>query len=57
MTPTLTCPFAKYISGMRIACTRADDLCAHQRYCMGKGWFVLTDQAGDCPVRKDDSNE
>ena len=55
--PRLTCPHARYAEGMVIQCAKADDLCAHQRYCMSKGWYVLTDQAGNCPARKEESNE
>ena len=57
MLPRLTCPHARYAEGMVIECSKADDLCAHQRYCMSKGWYVLTDQAGNCPARKDEINE
>ena len=49
----LTCPYARYAEQMSIKCTKTDDLCAHQRYCMSKGWYVLTDQAGNCPARKE----
>ena len=57
MLPRLSCPLAQYTAGMQIKCTRSDDLCAHQRYCMSKGWYVLTDQAGACPARKDENHE
>ena len=57
MLPRLTCPHARYAEGMVIQCTRRDEPCAHQRYCMSKGWYVLTDQAGNCPARKEESNE
>ena len=57
MTLRLNCPNARYGEGMVIQCAKADDLCAHQRYCMRKGWYVLTDMAGNCPARKDDGNE
>ena len=57
MTPRLNCPNARYADGMVIQCTRRDEPCAHQRYCMSKGWNVLTDQAGRCPARKEESNE
>lgn len=56
MTPRLNCPNARYGEGMVIQCAKADDLCAHQRYCMSKGWYVLTDQAGNCPARKEKGN-
>ena len=57
MTPRLNCPNARYGEGMVIQCAKTDDLCAHQRYCMSKGWYVLTDQAGACPARKDETHE
>ena len=57
MTPRLSCPHAQYAEGMVIHCAKADDLCAHQRYCMSKGWYVLTEQAGNCPARKEEDNE
>ena len=57
MTPRLSCPNARYGERMVIQCAKADDLCAHQRYCMSKGWYVLTDQAGNCPARKDENHE
>ena len=57
VTPRLNCPYARYAEGMVIKCTKADDLCAHQRYCMSKGWYVLTDQVGNCPARKDENHE
>ena len=53
MTPRLSCPYARYAAQMHIMCTKTADLCAHQRYCMGKGWYVLTEQAGNCPARKE----
>jgi len=57
MKPRLSCPYARYAVQMWIDCARRDEPCAHQRYCMSKGWNVLTDQAGNCPARKDDGNE
>ena len=57
MAPRLTCPHARHDRQMMIECTKRDEPCAHQRWCLSKGWAVLTDQAGKCPVRKDDSNE
>ena len=52
----LSCPKAYYDAAMRIRCQQNDDLCAHQRYLICKGWCVLTDQAGRCPVRRDDEH-
>jgi len=57
MKPRLSCPYARYDAQMCIECTRRDEPCAHQRYCMSKGWNVLTDQAGACPARKDENHE
>lgn len=51
MKLTLNCPRASYDREMRIACS-AGGLCAHQRYLRCKGWCVLTEQAGRCPLRK-----
>ena len=31
--------------------------CAHQRYCGMKGTWVLSDQAAQCPKRKDGGGE
>ena len=56
MRPKLSCPNAKYNSDMMINCTKRDEPCAHQRWCTCKGWAVLTDQAGDCPARKEEGN-
>lgn len=58
----LTCPYAHYDERMYIRCDKNSDMCAHQRWCNGKGWCVLTDQAGACPARvetdrKDGNNE
>ena len=53
----LTCPYARYGENMVIQCAKTEDACAHQRYCMSKGWYVLTEQAGNCPARKEEDNE
>ena len=53
----LTCPYAKYDGRMYINCEKTGELCAHQRWCDGKGWSILTDQAGDCPARKEKKDE
>ena len=53
MTPRLTCPHARYGEQTVIQCNKTGEPCAHQRYCMGMGWYVLTDQAGNCPARKE----
>jgi len=52
---TLSCPRASYDREMRIKCS-AGDLCGHQRYKPCKGWCVLTEQAGSCPLRKEDDH-
>lgn len=57
MTPAkLTCPHAKYDDKMHIQCEKVGDMCAHQRWCMSKGWCVLTDQADVCPARKEEND-
>lgn len=53
----LTCPNAKYNSRMYIECAKDGGECAHQRWCAGKGWCVLTEQAADCPARREDDHE
>lgn len=52
MKLTLNCPRASYDAQMRIRCAAAGDLCGHQRFKPCKGWCVLTDQAGKCPLRE-----
>lgn len=55
MKLTLSCPRASYDREMRILCGDGG-LCGHQRYMPCKGWCVLTDQAGRCPLRKGDEH-
>lgn len=55
MKLTLSCPRASYDREMRIQCT-AGGMCGHQRYKPCKGWCVLTEQAGRCPLRKESGN-
>ena len=58
MTPKLSCPRAEYRAGMMIYCKAAADYCGNARYMPCKGWWVLTDSAARCPLRrKDGSNE
>lgn len=52
---TLSCPKAAYDREMRITCS-GGGLCGHQRYLRCKGWSILTDQAGRCPLRKDEGH-
>ena len=49
----LKCPHARYADGMRINCERTGGRCAHQRFKPCVGWCVLTDQAAECPARKE----
>ena len=49
---TLSCPKAAYDREMRITCGDGG-LCGHQRFKPCKGWCVLTEPAGRCPLRKD----
>ncbi len=55
MKLTLSCPRASYDGQMRIQCA-AGGLCGHQRYKPCKGWCVLTEQAGRCPLRKENGD-
>ena len=52
MRPNLSCPYARHDAQMMVDCTKRGEPCAHQRWCMSKGWAVLTDMAGNCPARK-----
>lgn len=56
MNLILSCPEASYDGQMRIQCAAAGDLCGHQRFKPCKGWCVLTEQAGKCPLRKEKSH-
>lgn len=50
----LSCKYAEYDSRMRIRCRKAEgELCAHQYFKRCKGWCVLTEGAGSCPLRKE----
>ena len=53
MKINLGCDCAKFRHDMKITCRKTNDLCGHQRYMPCKGWYVLTDGAKDCPVRKE----
>ena len=58
MTPGLSCPNAKYVSGMRIYCEKQGEYCGNVFYKSCKGWWALTANAARCPIRKDgDSGE
>ena len=57
MKPKLSCPHARHDARMYIECIKREEPCAHQRWCMSKGWAILTDKAGNCPARKDDDDE
>jgi hypothetical protein len=49
----LNCPYAKHEPGtMRVICKKVNGYCAHQYYKRCKGWWTLTDQAKDCPVKE-----
>ena len=53
MTPRLSCPHARYISGMRIYCDAAGRLCGNVHFKACKGWWVLTTGADRCPIRSE----
>lgn len=48
----LTCPYARYNFTMHIDCMKTAGPCANQRWCAGKGWCVLTEQAAQCPAAR-----
>ena len=52
MTPRLSCPRAKYESGMMIRCTAIGEYCGNVHYKSCKGWWVLTANAARCPLRE-----
>ena len=47
------CPHAFYADGMKINCRRTEGRCVHQRFKPCVGWWVQTDQAENCPARKE----
>jgi len=52
--PALACPHAEYRDEMRIYCKAAETYCGNVYFKSCKGWWVLTDNAGRCPLRKGD---
>ena len=55
-TPSLSCPYAEYQSGMVIHCRRQNAPCAHVYFKMCKGWWALSPMADLCPLRKEKKN-
>lgn len=55
MTLKLDCPRGKYGAGMAIYCEDGKP-CAHQYFKRCKGWYVLSDGAKNCPIRKEREN-
>ena len=51
-----TCPVGKYRMN-RIECTKTGAWCPNQRFKPCVGWFVNTDFANDCPMRKEQNND
>ena len=51
MRQRITCPNGRYDRDMMIRCALDGGLCAHSRWCSGKGWAVLTEGAESCPGR------
>lgn len=48
------CPHAKRQNGkVLIFCRVKNNSCGNQRYCPKEGKTILTEQAADCPLRKD----
>lgn len=53
MRLTLECPHGEYVEGLKINCDKTGGRCAHQYYRKCKGWWVLSDAAGRCPLREE----
>ena len=53
MKLSLDCKQAYYNAKMQIMCRKINDTCAHQYFKRCKGWCVLTDEAKQCPLRKE----
>lgn len=51
----LDCPRGKYGPGMAIYCEDGKP-CAHQYFKPCKGWYVLSNGAKSCPMRKEREN-
>ena len=47
------CPFGKYGAGMKILCTKDENLCAFQYFRSCKGWWANTESAAGCLKRKE----
>lgn len=52
MIVKLDCPHAVYREGMQIFCAHANDWCGHVYFKRCKGWWVLSDGAARCPLRR-----
>lgn len=54
---TLSCPSASYDSRMQIRCGRSDGApCGFQHFKSCKGWWVLTEEAARCKLRRKEEN-
>ena len=53
MKLTIDCPHGYYADRMRIMCRKTGNVCGHQYYKRCKGWWVLTEHAARCPLRKE----
>lgn len=51
--PVLQCPHARYVDGMRVFCTLANDYCGNAYYKRCKGWWALTPRWPMCPLLKE----
>jgi len=56
MKVTIECPHGRYVAGMRIWCDKIDGLCPFQRYKDCKGWWILTDNAGNARSERSNKN-
>jgi len=56
MKINLDCPNAYHADGMKVYCRKLNGLCGSQYFKRCKGWWVLTENARNCPLRKENEN-
>ncbi len=53
----LSCPCASYRPDMRIACGKTLSYCGHAYFKRCKGWWVLSENAARCPLRRKENTD
>ena len=51
MKLAIDCPNGSYDEKMKINCSAVNGRCGNQRFKSCKGWWVLTENAKNCPMR------